>query len=161
MTQLNAVTGVAAPVVQTTTPTSGVLGQYWINASNASVVSQWNGTSWVTAALPYLALLSADPTGNTEISELAECSDSGYSRVQVSFDPATAAVPVSISNADVVTFGPFSVNMSLPCQWLALVSVPTGTSGTLLETFTINAPQQVLATQTINLAPDALTITDS
>jgi hypothetical protein len=161
MAQLNVVTGVAAPVVQTSTPSSGVLGQYWVNASSSSTVSQWNGSSWVTAADPYLALLSADPTGSTQISQLAECQDSGYSRVQVVFNPATATTPVSINNNAVITFGPFSVNMSLPCQWLALVSSPSGSTGALLETFTLNEPQQVLATQTINLAPAALTITDS
>jgi hypothetical protein len=161
MFQLNSVTGVAAPIVQTSTPSSGVLGQYWVNASNASTVQVWNGTAWVSVVGPYLALLTADPTGNTEISQLAECADSGYSRQIVDWSSATSGTPVSIQNSALITFGPFSVNMALPCQWLALVSVSTGTTGLLLETFTLSSPQQVLATQTITLAPQALTITDS
>lgn len=159
--QLNSVTGVAAPLVQTATPGSGVIGQYWVNASSSSTVSAWNGTAWVAVAGPYLALLTADPTGSTEISQLSECTDSGYSRVIVDWNPATATVPVSIQNSNLITFGPFSINMTLPCQWLALVSVPSGTTGLLLETFTLSSPQQVLATQSITLAPQALTITDS
>jgi hypothetical protein len=161
MFQLNSVTGVAAPLVQTATPSSGVLGQYWVNASSSSVVQTWNGSSWVTIGGPYLALLTADPTGATTISQLSECTDSGYSRQEVTWNQATSGVPVSIQSSALITFGPFSVNMTLPCQWLALVSVPTGTSGLLLETFTLSSPQQVLATQNITLAPQALTITDS
>jgi hypothetical protein len=161
MFQLNSVTGVAAPLVQTSTPATGVLGQYWVNASNSSTVQIWNGTSWVAVVGPYVALLTADPTGSTTIAQLAECADAGYTRQVVDWNPATAGTPVSIQNSALITFGPFSVNMTLPCQWLALVSVPTGTTGLLLETFTLSSPQQVLATQSITLAPAALTITDS
>lgn len=161
MVQLNSVTGVAAPLVQTSTPSTGVLGQYWINASNASTVQVWNGSSWAAVSGPYLALLSADPTGSTTISQLAECTDGGYSRQTVTWGSAAAATPVSIQNSALITFGPFTVNMTLPCQWLALVSVHTGTTGLLLETYTLSSPQQVLATQSITLAPQSLTITDS
>jgi hypothetical protein len=115
----------------------------------------------VSVGGPYLALLTADPTGSTTITQLAECTDSGYSRQAVDWNPAAAGTPVSIQNSALITFGPFSVNMTLPCQWLALISVPTGTTGLLLETFTLSSPQQVLATQSITLAPAALTITDS
>jgi len=161
MFQLNSVTGVAAPLVQTSTPSTGVLGQYWVNASSSSIVQVWNGSTWVVAGDPYIALLTADPTGSTEISQLSECTDSGYSRQIVDWNSATATTPVSIQNSALITFGPFSINMTLPCQWLALVSVPTGTNGLLLETFTLSSPQQVLATQSITLAPESLTITDS
>jgi hypothetical protein len=161
MFQLNSVTGVAAPLVQTSTPGTGVIGQYWVNASSSSTVSVWNGSTWVTVTNPYLALLTADPTGSTEISQLSECTDSGYARQEVAWNNATAGTPVQIQNADLIAFGPFSINMTLPCQWLALVSVPTGTTGLLLETFTLASPEQVLATQYITLAPQALTITDS
>lgn len=160
MFQLNSVTGVAAPIVQTSIPSSGVFGQYWVNAS-PSTVQQWNGSSWVTVTSTYLALLTADPTGSTLISQLAECTDSGYSRQAVTWGSATSGTPVSIQNSALITFGPFSINMTLPCQWLALVSISTGTTGLLLETFTLSSPQQVLATQSITLAPQSLTITDS
>jgi hypothetical protein len=159
--QLNSVTGVAAPIVQTTTPVVGVVGQYWVNASDASTVQIWNGSSWVAVGGPYLALLSADPTGADDITDLSECADAGYSRQAVVWNEAEAGTPVSIQNNALITFGPFTGNMSLPCQWLALVSVASGTIGLLLETFTLSAPQQVLATQSITLAPEALTITDS
>src|SRR6185437_13080249 len=103
MKQLNALTNVAVPIVQTSTPVSGVLGQYWINASGASVVSIWNGASWVTPVVnPYLALLTADPTGLTTIAALNECTDAGYARQQVTFSGATATSPVTSSNSGLI-----------------------------------------------------------
>lgn len=160
MAELNSLTYANAPIVQTATPGAGMPGQLWINVASAPV-SQWNGAAWVTAVNRYLALLTADPTGQTTIAALAECADSGYSRQQVTFNAATAAVPSVASNASLITFGPFSVNMALPVQWLALVSVASGTTGLLMNTWTISTPQQVSATQSINIAASALQITNS
>jgi hypothetical protein len=159
-TQLNAVTGFSLPVVAASAPT-GIVGGTWINTSSGNAVMAWNGTTWVTAGLPYLALLTADPTGSSLISQLSECADSGYARVQVIFGAASAAYPSVASNTNLLTFGPFSVNMSLPVQWLALVTPSAGTSGLLLNSWTIATPQQVNATQTINIATGALSITQS
>jgi hypothetical protein len=79
----------------------------------------------------------------------------------VAFGAASAAYPSVCSNSSLLTFGPFTVNMSLPVQWLALVSVSSGTTGLLLNSWTIKTPQQVSATQTINIATNALTITNN
>lgn len=159
-TQLNALTGFTVPVVAASAPT-GVIGLYWINTSSGNSVNEWNGTSWVAAGNPYLALLTADPTGVSTIAGLTECTDSGYSRVQVSFSAATAAYPSVASNTALITIGPFTVNMSLPSQWFALVSASSGTTGLLLNTWTFSPPQQVKATQTINIAAGALQIIQS
>lgn len=158
--QLNALTGYSIPVVASSAPT-GFTGGFWINSSSGYSVNSWSGSSWVTASLPYLALLTADPTGATTIAGLSECTDSGYSRVQVAFGAASAAYPSTASNSSLLTFGPFSVNMTLPVQWLALVTVSSGTAGLLTNTWTISSPQQVEATQTINIAAAALQITQS
>lgn len=158
--QLNAITGVNIPVVAASAP-AGVIGGYWINTSSGNAVMAWNGAAWVSATLPYLALLTADPTGLTTIAQLTECTDAGYSRIQSPFGVATATLPAVSSNSGVITFGPFSVNMSLPVQWLALVSVASGTTGLLIDTYTISQPYQVSATQTINIAAGSLQSTSS
>lgn len=158
--QLNALTGYGVPVVAASAP-PGIVGGYWINTSSGNSVNIWNGSAWVAFTLPYLALLTADPTGSSTLAQLAECTDTGYSRIQVAFGPASAAYPSVASNASLLTFGPFTVNMSLPVQWLALVSVSSGTTGLLLNSWTIKTPQQVSATQTINIAASALTITNN
>lgn len=156
--QLNNLTGYGMTVVASSAPT-GFIGGTWVDTSSGNAVKNWNGSAWVLAVLPYLALLTADPTGNTTIAQLAECTDSGYSRQQITFGAASTAYPSVASNFSLITFGAFSVNMTLPVQWLALVSVSSGTTGLLLNTWTISSPQQVDATQTINIAAGALTIT--
>ena len=158
--QLNAITGYSLPIVASSAP-AGFTGGVWINTSSGNSVNSWNGTGWVAASLPYLALLTADPTGNTAIAQLSECLDSGYARIQATFGAATGASPSVSSNVGLLTFGPFTVNMSLPVQWIAMVSVSSGTTGLLLNSWTISTPQQVSATQTINIAAGALSITQS
>lgn len=159
--QLNRLTGNTIPIVQTATPGSGVLGQYWVAAASGAI-SVWNGSAWVTAlSAYYLTLLTANPTGLTSISQLTEVADSTYARQQVTFGAATTTAPSTASNTALITFGPFTANMPLPAQWAALVSVSTGTSGLLLGTWSLNQPQQVLATQSINIAAGQIEITTS
>lgn len=109
----------------------------------------------------YLALLASDPSGLSTIAALTECQDAGYSRIPVTFSSASATYPSTTSNTSLLSFGAFSTGMALPCQWLALVSVSSGTSGNLLNTWTINEPQQVGATEFINIAPGTLQISNS
>lgn len=163
--QINALTGDTIPIVQTATPSSGNLGQYWVAAASGAV-SIWNGSAWVSApAAYYLTLLTADPTGLTTIAALTEVVDSNYSRQQVVFGNAsTVSAPSTTSNTAIITFGGisgFAANMPLPAQWAALVSVSTGTTGLLLGTWLLNQPQQVLATQQINVAVGEIIVTTS
>jgi hypothetical protein len=153
--ELNSLTGNAVPVVAGSAPT-WIPGLYWINSSGGYSVNQWNGSSWVAAGSNYLALLTADPTGQTTIAGLTECGDSGYARIAVVWNNATAAYPSITANTSLLAFGPFTVNMSLGAQWLALVTVLSGTVGFLLNTWTLSTPQQVSATQTIDIAAGAL-----
>lgn len=164
--QLNALVGNVIPIVAASAPGSGSLGQYWINTSSGNAINIWDGTGWVLAPTAYyLTLLTADPTGLTTISALTEVADTNYARQQTTFSGAsTSAVPATASNSAIVTFGGvsgFAANMPLPAQWAALVSVSTGTSGLLLGTWTLNQPQQVLATQTINIAVGEIIVTTS
>jgi hypothetical protein len=110
----------------------------------------------LVAGSPYLALLTADPTGLETIAALTECADSGYSRQAATFTSASAAYPSFISNSGLISFGPFTSGMALPSQWLALVSSASGTSGNLLNTWTLSAPEQVGATEFVNIPPGAL-----
>lgn len=158
--QLNALTGVSIPVVSTSAPSTPIPGQFWINVASAPV-NQWNGSAWVPATAGYLALLTADPTGQTTIAGLTECADAGYTRQLASFAPATSVVPSTTTNTSLIVFGPFSVNMTLPAQWLALVSSSSGTNGFLLETWALSAQEQVLQTQTVDIPAGALLITQS
>lgn len=113
----------------------------------------------VSGITTYLALLTADPTDAVLISDLSEVTTSGYSRVSMTWGSPSAAYPSVVSNTNLVTFGPMSANMTIPAQWLALVTAASGTSGELKYTWTMKEPQQALATQEILIAAGALTIT--
>lgn len=159
--QLNTVTKAVIPVVQGSPPT-WVPGLYWIDSSSGNAVKDWNGAAWVIAsATYYVALLTSDPTGLTTVASLTEDATTGYARVAVPFSPSVAGPPVTISNSGLVTFGPFTANQALPVQWAALVTSSSGTGGFLLETWTFATPQQVLSTQTINIAAGFLQIIQS
>lgn len=156
---LNSLTGAAVPVAQSSAPT-WIPGLYWYDTVN-TLMKEWNGSSWVAVTSNYLALLTSDPTGQTTIAGLTEVTTSGYSRIPVTFSAATAATPSVALNSSLLTFGPMSANMTLAAQWLAMVTVSSGTVGFLLNTWTLSTPQQVSATQTINIAAGALQITQS
>lgn len=162
---LNHLCGSATTFIQNTAPI-WFPGASWINTTtNPPVQYAWNGVAWVTAASiggPYLALLTQDPSGFTTIAALTECLDSGYTRQVATFGQASATLPSTITNTNLVQFGPFNVNMSLPVQWLALVTSSSGSAtGFLRQTWTLSQQWQVLATQVIDIPAGSLTITQS
>ncbi len=158
---LNRLTKAAVPVAQASAPT-WVPGLYWYDTVNAVMKESNDGSTWTAvAANLYLALLTADPSSATTIAGLTEDATAGYARIAVSFSAATATLPAVSSNSSLLAFGPYTANQALPCQWLALVTVSTGTTGWLLNTWTLSTPQQVSATQTIDIAAGILQITES
>lgn len=155
--QLNLLTKAVVPVVQASAPTWEP-GLYWIDTSLGNAVMEWNGSAWVAmATAPYLALLTANPSGVTTVAGLTEDTTSGYARVACPFSLAATGPPVMASNSGLVTFGPYTANQALQVSWAALVTTASGTGGFLLETWTIQ-PQQVLQTATINFAASSLQI---
>lgn len=159
---LNHLTSVALPVIQGTAPT-WFPGLVWFDSTtNPATLKVWTGSSWVTQASqggPYLALLTQDPSTAVNMTDLVECTDSGYARQTCLFSQATATNPVTITNTSLIQFGPFNVNMSLPVQWVALVTRSSGTTGFLRQTWSLSQQWQVLATQVIDIPAGALTIT--
>jgi hypothetical protein len=112
----------------------------------------------VSGVSTYLALLTADPSGLTTVAALSEVTTSGYSRVLMTWGSPTLAIPSVVANTNLVTFGPMTANMALAAQWLALVTSASGTSGELKFTWTMDEPEQVLSTQTVDIAAGELTI---
>jgi hypothetical protein len=157
---LNCLTRSVPPVVSSTPPT-WVPGLYWIDTGHSNAINAWNGAAWSTNLNLYLALCTADPTGQTTVAGISECTDSGYTRQVAAFVNASATYPSVTNNSALIVFGPFNVNMSLPVQWAALVSAATGTTAAIHETWTLSQTWQVLATQTIDIPVNALTITES
>lgn len=159
--QLNALAGLTIPVVAGTAPATPIPGQLWVNTSSGNAIEEWDGAAWIAAGSRYLALCTADPSKAVFISDLQEVTTAGYSRVAVTFNPATNTIPSVSNNSGLIVFGPVTANMALSTQWLALVTVASGTVGNLAYTWTLDAPQQVLATKEIAIAADAITMNQS
>jgi len=115
----------------------------------------------VSSGTYYLALCTADPSQATTVAALQEVTTSGYARVAVTFGSPTNAYPSVIANSAIISFGPFTANMALAAQWLAMVTSSSGTGGALKYTWTLDSPEQVNATQYINIAAGAITISQS
>lgn len=149
----NALTGAAIPVVQGTAPT-WFPGLYWVDTSSGNAVKTWNGSAWVTGAgSRFLALLSADPvTANAvNISDLTEITTAGYARQSVTFAHASTAYPSAAANSGLITFGPMSAGMTQAVQWIAMVTVASGTTGYFLESWLMPTALQVNASEVIQI----------
>lgn len=166
MALVNHLAGQAVPVASAAgSPPAWVPGLYWYNTT-AAAFEAWNGTAWVTSPAPgtrYLALLTTDPVlgGVVNLSDAGfnECQTAGYSRVAVTFTPASAAYPSQSSNTSVITFGPFTSTMLVPVQWVALVTSASGTStGFFLASWALSAPIQVNASQSIQCGANQLVL---
>jgi hypothetical protein len=167
---LNQATGavtVAASVVGS--PPTWVPGLYWYNTTTPAL-EQWNGSAWTTTGITtssasrYLALLTQDPVANGVVnlsdSGFVELTTSGYARQAVSFTQLTssATYPASTSNTGAITFGPMSATMTLAVQWVALVSVVSGTTGLFLASWASVAPITVDISQSIQIGAGSLVL---
>lgn len=164
----NKLSGAVQPFIGSSAPT-WVPGLDWINTTSGTVLYSWNGTAWVSgASARYVALLTASPFtsgpsgGNAEaITDLIEVTTAGYTRQAVSFGNAAASYPAPASNSGVLTFGPMTAGMTLAAQWAALVTASSGTTGLLLYYWTLDTPQQVAVSQSIQIPIAGLALTES
>lgn len=153
---LNHVCGNAVPVVSSSAP-AWFPGLFWIDSGNSYVVKSWNGSAWVvTSGTRYLALLTGDPTGAVNVSDLTEVETAGYARVQVGFNLAASGYPSIATNNGLVSWGPFTDDMEIAAQWAAMVTSPSGTSGELVWTWALPESQKVTASELIQVATGQL-----
>lgn len=157
---VNHLSGQAIPVVAASPP-SWFPGLYWIDTSSGNAVKTWNGSAWVTSAgSRFLALLSADPVaaGAVNISDLTEITTAGYSRQAVTFAHSSTAYPSSASNSSLITFGPMSAGMTNAVQWVAMVTVASGSVGYFLMSWLMPTSVQVNSSQSIQIGANQLVI---
>lgn len=170
----NKFSGQAVPFIGGSAPGTWIPGQEWINGAAINVYDQ-HTSAWVTGPYDYyMALLTSDPSvagaGGTVanlISDVAPIEDTtaGYLRQPVTLGLGTAATPSVITNTNLMTFGAYTANQSLPIGWTALMAIPasdtggyvplasTVLNGLLLYLWTVPVQAQVLSTQTIQIAP--------
>lgn len=106
----------------------------------------------------YLALLTADVADTAAMTALPEVTTPGYSRQAVTWGAASTLRPSTISNSAVVTFGPVTADMTVPVTFAVLVTVSTGTAGQILAKWQLDAPQQPVNGQALQIAATKLTL---
>lgn len=164
----NTIGGNVPPAIQSSAPT-WIPGLYWVDTTSGATLKSWNGAAWITGAMPLLvALLTASPFTSgpgggpsLAITDLVELTTTGYSRQSVDFTNAAASYPAPVGNAATLTFGPMTASMSLAAQWAALVTASSGTAGLLLYMWTLDTPQQVSVSQSIQIPAGDLTLSES
>jgi hypothetical protein len=167
---LNQLTGAVTVAASASgSPPTWVPGLYWYNTTTPAL-EQWNSSAWTTtgittsSATRYLALLTQDPVANgvVNISDagFVECATSGYARQSVAFTQLTSAAtyPATTSNTAAITFGPMSATMTLAVQWVALVTVVSGTTGLFLASWAAVSPITVNISQSIQIGASSLVL---
>jgi hypothetical protein len=165
MGSLNHLSGQSEILIQGTAPV-WFPGVVWINSSSGYSVNVWNGLAWVTSfGQRYLALLTADPVAGNVVSlqdpGFLEVQTAGYARQPVTFSQAAATNPTSTSNTGLITFGPMTATMTLPSQWIAMVTGSVGTAGLFLFSWSMVSPVQVSASQSIQVSAGQLVLDQS
>lgn len=105
-------------------------------------------------ATQYLMLLTSDPTAQSTIASMSEFLTAGYARQPVAWTAparATVADPMLSSNSALITFGPFTAATLLNATWAALVTVSTGTAGTVSFLWKLDVPAGANINETIQV----------
>lgn len=114
----------------------------------------------------YLALLTAIPDEPAMVDALtmalmAEVTTPGYARPLVTWTPATNASPSTTGNVGLLSFGALTADMASPAVAVALVTTATGVAGEIRMWWQLDQPMQLLTGQTLQVAPGALTMSQS
>lgn len=178
----NKFSGQAVPFIGTSAPGTWIVGQEWINTTSGAVLEVYDPhtAAWVTGPYQYyMATLVSDPSTAgpggglpVNISDINGLEDPtpGYLRQPVSFTVGSAAEPSLLQNSNVLTFGPYTANQSAAVGWTALMAIPaaftggyaplasTVLNGLLLYIWQVPNPQQLLNTQSIQVAANTFQI---
>jgi hypothetical protein len=165
---INTIAGTVPPFIGTSAPTWKP-GLNWVDTTSGATLKYWNGSTWIAGTPPrYVALLTASPFTSgpgggfaQTITDLVELTTAGYSRQSVAFSDAGAAYPSPGSNSGVLTYGPMGASMTLAAQWAAMVTASSGTAGLLYFFWTLDTPQQVSISQSIQIPIGNLGLSES
>ncbi|MGW0060365.1 phage tail fiber protein [Streptosporangium sandarakinum] len=106
----------------------------------------------------YVALLTSEPPVGATMAQMAEVSTPGYSRQPATWAPASATVPSATSNTNLLTFGPVTADMTAMATHCALVTSLIGTSGEIREVWRLDAAQQAVNGQALQMGTGKLTL---
>lgn len=135
-------------------PTSK-LSQY---ANQQALEAVMRKTQSPAAGSVYLALLTAAPTDtNLTMAAVTEYGATGYSRQVFGPGSATAAEPSVISNAGVITFGPFTAGTGSAVTHAAICDASSGTSANIIGTVALTSSRTPATGDSLQAAAAAFT----
>ncbi|TKK84702.1 hypothetical protein FDA94_29245 [Herbidospora galbida] len=114
---------------------------------------------YASARTTYLALLTGNIADDALMSAMPEVTTAGYARQAVTWGAPSNARPSSAANSAVITFGPVTADMPVPVTYAALVTVSTGTAGKIIHKWLLDAPQQPVNGQALQIAIGKLVLT--
>jgi hypothetical protein len=129
------------------------------NAGQAIALDAKTGRATQTARTTYLALLTAAPTATTTLATMSEVTTAGYSRQSVTW-AAPSGNPRSTSNTNALTFGPFTADPP-NITHCALVSAATGTTGDLIDAWSLDTARDGISGDSLTVAASALVLTQT
>lgn len=132
--------------------------------TNAAALDTVTGRAAPTLVPPfntYVALLTAAPATDPTVAALTEYAATGYARAQVTWTAPTGD-PSSSGNSATITIGPLTgANGTTAITHAALVTSSSGTTGVVRTTWTLNASRTPAAGDSVQVAVQGLTITQS
>lgn len=129
------------------------------NAGQAIALDAKTGRATQTARTTYLACLTAAPTATTTLATMSEVTTAGYSRQSVTW-AAPSGNPRSTSNTNVITFGPFTADPP-NITHVALVSAASGTTGDLIDAWSLDTARDGISGDSLSVAAGALSLTQT
>jgi hypothetical protein len=110
----------------------------------------------------WLALLTATPTDtNLTMAALTEYAATGYARQVFGPGSATAAEPSVISNAGIITFGPFTAGTGGVVTHAAIVDAVSGTTANIIATVALTASRTPAVGDSLQAAVGAFTFSSN
>lgn len=110
----------------------------------------------------WLALLTAAPTDtNLTMAAVTEYAATGYARQVFGPTNATAAEPSVISNAGVITFGPFTAGTGATVSHAAICDAVSGTSANIVATVALTSSRTPATGDSLQAAIGAFTFSNN
>jgi len=131
------------------------------DAGSFKALDAVTGRATVTTATTYLALLTAAPGDTTTMAAMTEYAATGYARQTVTWSsPAVngSSIPET-SNTGTITFGPFTAGTGATITHAALVSVVSGTAGSILAYWTLDTSRTPSTNDSLQFTTGNLKIT--
>lgn len=137
------------------------------NSGSGDALDAITRRATITAATTYLMLIRSTYTpANSDTDSLTTMAASEYAAGDYARQPVTWTVPalngsnlMETANNGIITFGPFTTSPGTTITYAALVTVSTGTAGSVLAFWTLDTPRLPLVSDSVVVLSGLLKLT--